>query len=205
MGRATNDQCVGGKLKKRQSFSEREVHLFEVRTGALVTTVCEKHDKRYRLDYAFREKRCCDPFGKHKSNLPTKQLWTIPAGVHDRCREIFPAVIEGQKLCISCKKTVLEHAHKDEQPPQVAGGNLSASDSQPGHSGLQEFTSSSDNKTASDDTDEKGGSGSPYAPDKEAVEKVNRTLHALGESPLKSKIQKRRHTNEKKRINPRVC
>lgn len=202
---ATEEKCsIGAKLqlscsgqetfKYRASYLPRDVYLIELRSGAHIETVCEVHDLRYGASYGLHQRSCCNPFNI-PDHLSTKSLYSVTPELHDACQsDNLVKVIEGRKLCISCKKRVLSRLRKEQAPASPASASPPvlhpADDAVAGPSGARAPTplipiADTDSGTPGSSSSKEGSSGETCSPKKVVLEKLNETIKSLpGISPI---------------------
>lgn len=99
-------KCASKKLRKSKQFSSREWTLLMVRSGVPnFKSVCDDHADQFGRLYSVSQKICCNPLNLHKKII-SKGLKTVSASFHDKFNRINPEVIEGRKLCVSCRLAV---------------------------------------------------------------------------------------------------
>lgn len=110
------------KLRTYGQFSSRQWTLLKLRSCvADLENVCVGHAERYGRLFSVSQKVCCNPLNLHVT-ARRKQLKTISAAFHDKFNQFFPRVIEGQKLCIVCFKTI----KKETESSSPVGISISA-------------------------------------------------------------------------------
>ena len=67
----------------------------DIQTGSLL--LCETHYNKYEKFYAWNQKKCCDPFGKHKKKKTTTTLTRIDLSM---AKELD--LIPGNQICAKC-------------------------------------------------------------------------------------------------------
>ncbi|CAH0550960.1 unnamed protein product [Brassicogethes aeneus] len=207
-------------FKRRKAFNENEIYLLERRTNCPgFSNICRLHLKRYKYKYKFFEKICCNPFNAHKKK--TKGLWTVSKNCGLKCRESLPTVLEGKKLCATCKVKVLKVISikaKDNdlnqgEAEEVVSHAVVIAAEKPENSSLTHDPgpSTSDLQIIESLQSHGYGSSSPsdtielketvYSPIKGFVDKINTSLSALGQSPIKTKKRMRSRKYVKKKLN----
>lgn len=100
----------------RNTFAERELMLLKLRSELnCIETICTKHESAFLTWYSNKQGYCCNPMQLHKQSR--KGQCVISAELHDQLHTVLPAIIEGKKLCTTCKIAIYE---KKKAPPNVS-------------------------------------------------------------------------------------
>ena len=70
-------------------------------------TICHRHKEKFILNYCSNNKKCCDPYKKHKKAVRTS-LKAITLGLAKRTNGLNIHLIPGQKMCPGCRVTIFK-------------------------------------------------------------------------------------------------
>ena len=90
----TTDSCHSSFLP----LTEEEKTIVFLRTRHSVTSLCDTHRKRYIKMYSLNQKKCCDPFERHKDKLITRSLSAITLAMAQRYSTDHVSLVPGKKL-----------------------------------------------------------------------------------------------------------
>ena len=143
--------------------------LASLRAKIDATVRCDVHLTQYITMYVFNQKTCCDPWLRH-TGRKGKQSHGLRVITAALAKQYSNIdLIPGQKLCTQCRKHLPSW-----RAPVVSDDELC-----------------DDNERASDDDDFQMSSSA-------AVQELNTSLAALGESPIvKKRLTARNYANEK--------
>lgn len=105
IGKYNNDECYG-KLIECKDFSDEVRITLNARSGVVVSFLCEKHDKQFRVNYILHQQVCADPFTIHVNKV-RKSLKVVNFEFYNKLKVIAPSIAPGNKLCISCSKKII--------------------------------------------------------------------------------------------------
>ena len=102
--------------KTSNSLTKEQAELISLRTGLEIGpefTICHHHEQTILTQYGAFQKKCCDPFQKHKN--PVKgSLREVSIASSKSYHKINIFVVPGQKLCPTCRREMSERLKASE-------------------------------------------------------------------------------------------
>lgn len=116
-----------------RNFPQRQWALLKLKSGVpVLNNVCNKHAAEYGRFYEVSQKVCCNPLKLHKI-ARRKSLRKVTADCHDKFNLVFPAVIEGRRLCRQCRKAICEKFEEGSLEPGARGEEAIVDEGKTGH------------------------------------------------------------------------
>ena len=72
--------CATTEFKKISTLTKEEQELLQLRCRIQVelnSDICEKHQLKFLTMFALHQKKCCDPFRKHKTTATSKIYYNL--------------------------------------------------------------------------------------------------------------------------------
>ena len=107
------------------SLEDGEIKILSLRTWIVDLTdktICFHHKQTYLARYSHFQKKCCDPFAKHKKRLKSG-LREITLDASTDAQLLGISLVPGQKLCPTCRteltKQTKDHCEQTAQRPDI--------------------------------------------------------------------------------------
>ena len=104
-------------MKTSNSLTKEQAKLISLRTVLEIGsefTICHHHEQTILTQYGAFQKKCCDPFQKHKN--PVKgSLREVSIASSKIYHKINIYVVPGQKLCPTCRREMCERLKASEE------------------------------------------------------------------------------------------
>ena len=107
------------------SLEDGEIKILSLRTWIVDLTdktICFHHKQTYLARYSHFQKKCCDPFAKHKKPLKSG-LREITLDASTDAQLLGISLVPGQKLCPTCHteltKQTKDHCEQTAQRPDI--------------------------------------------------------------------------------------
>ena len=103
-------------IKTSNSLTKEQAELISLRTGLEIGpefTICHHHEQTILMQYGAFQKKCCDPFQKHKNPF-NGSLRKVSIASSKSYHKINIYVVPGQKLCPTCRREMSERLKASE-------------------------------------------------------------------------------------------
>lgn len=106
IGKFLNSECslAEENLRSISLFDIEDQHLLKYRTNCKsLELICDSHTVEFLTRFSLNQKNCCDPFNTHPETLKKKDLREIDVKCMKQYSDLIQ-LIPGKKICSRCRK-----------------------------------------------------------------------------------------------------